>query len=135
MFAAKLIRLAQPLFLVGAFMVLCQLASTALAMCVYNNMDVEIEVDFLCGTFCENDWSIDPNGYNCRPATSGTLHVNKVCAGIYATSCTYLNNIDVEAHGYVVLSGTGGAGSTRSMCAFHEDDSLVGCVSFSYPSG
>ncbi len=130
MLAAKLKRVALPFFLAAVFIVSTQLASTAQAMCVYNNMDVQMEVTFDCGIFCSNNWTIDPNGYNCRPSEAGTVLLGPGCG---EGGCLYYASIDVDAHGYVVLSGTGGAGSTRSMCAFHEDDSLAGCVNFTYP--
>jgi hypothetical protein len=128
MFAAKLRRLALPVFVFGA---ICTLSTAAQAMCVYNNMDVEIEVTFDCGAFCGNNWTLASGAYSCRPDESGTVLVGPggVGEGGYLP---YPAFIDVDAHGYVVMS-TIGANNQRDVCAFHADDSLESCVDFSYP--
>ena len=62
-----------PVLFTLAFIVVCQLVSTVRAMCVYNNTNIEIYVEFDCGTFCGNEWTTEPNNSYCRPSTSGTL--------------------------------------------------------------
>lgn len=125
MFATSLRRFLPPLLTVSAFLVLCQLVSAASAMCVYNNTDVELYVDFDCGIFCENDWDTEPENHYCRAGEAGLLTTGFGLAGDSPITRVALN---VDAHGYVVM--TQPSSTEVNVCAYREDDSLVGCQSF-----
>jgi hypothetical protein len=122
-----------PLVAACAFLAL---TSTGRAMCAYNDMaNVEsafiVELD--CGTFCKNDWILGAGDSGCRPSVGGTLKVLK-CPADYGVCEEIVGaRVSVEAHGYTVLYGTGGAGSSRVLCAYHADDTPAGpCVSFAF---
>ena len=122
-----------PLLAACAFLAL---ASTGQAMCVYNdmaNVESAFTLELECGIFCKNDWILNRGDSACRPSVGGTLKVLK-CAADYGV-CDELAGVrvSVEAHGYAVLYGTGGAGSTRLLCAYHGNDTPAGpCVSFTF---
>ena len=130
MFVAKLRRLAQPLFLAGAFLVLCQFASTVQAMCVYNQANINVYVFFSCGAFCFNEWTTEPNNSYCRPSESGTVGTDSLEA---EDTIIYRVEVDVDAHGYVVLSQP--SSDRINVCAFHADDSLANCQAFNPDTG
>ena len=124
-------KLTRPLFIVGAFMVLCQLASTALAMCVYNQANTDVYVYFTCGGFCFNEWTTEPNNSYCRPSESGTIQADFVYAGAVLKEPQI--NLDVDAHGYAVISQP--SSDRINLCAFHADDSLASCQAFNPNTG
>lgn len=130
MLTAKLKRVILPFFLVGAFVVFSQLASTAQAMCVYNDTTIKIDVEFDCGIFCDNSWSTEPNNSYCRPDKSGTINTDWFCCNGAGGRVPRIS-MQVDAHGYVVLSWTDSSQTVINVCVYHEDDSLAGCQSFS----
>ncbi len=119
MFVDKLKALVLPFFVVGAFVVLCQFASTVSAMCVYNSTDIEIYVEFECGSFCDNEWTTELNNSYCRPSTSGNLLTDFI--GVALGEKTNLISIGVDTHGYVVM--TQPSSDRIDACAYHADDS------------
>lgn len=117
-----------PLFAAG---VLCAFASTAQAMCVYNQASINVDVYFSCGLFCFNDWNTEPNNSYCRPEESGIVQTD-LEEGLNNTP-DYQVQLDVDAHGYVVISQP--SSDRINLCAFHADDSLAGCKSFNPNTG
>lgn len=125
MFVASLRRFLLPLLTVSAFVVLCQFGSSVSAMCIYNKADVEIDVEFDCGIFCDNVWNTEPNNVYCRAGEAGTVLTGFGLAGDSPITQVVLN---VDAHGYVVM--TQPSVIKVEVCAYREDDSLAGCQSF-----
>ena len=115
-------RVLQPLFLIAAFLVVAQVGSAVSAMCVYNQADVEVYVEFDCGIFCENDWNTEPNNVYCRAGEAGLLST-----GFGPEALDGRVGLNVDAHGYVVM--TQPSIIEVEVCAYREDDSLVGCQS------
>ena len=123
---AKFKRVLQPLFLIAAFLVVAQVGSAVSAMCVYNNADINIEVAFDCGVFCENDWNTQPNNVYCRASESGTLGTGFRCCFNGLNYPTVV--IDVDAHGWIEM--TQPSSTEIDVCAYHQDGSSAGCQSF-----
>ena len=89
------------LTLAGAFTVLAQLSSSAHAMCVYNKTPMTVSVDFHCGLFCENDWTMEAGDYKCRPNKGGLLLTGYIAGQFYATPEV---TISVDAHGWIEMT-------------------------------
>lgn len=131
MFAAKLKRLALPLFLAGAFMIFSQLASTVQAMCVYNQANIPVAVTFTCGAFCFNNWETSPNGTYCRGGEAGLIQADVLYQADVVTHARIA--MDVDAHGYVVIFQP--SSDRIQFCAYHADDSLAGCQAYNPDTG
>ena len=118
-------RLTLLLTVVGAFMLF---GSSASAMCVYNFTDRTIDkVDFYCGIFCKNEWSVAPNGgVQCRPNEKGVLETGQYTEEPSEEARVAIN-IEVEAHGWVEMRPVGGA---VQVCAYRQDRSQSVCQSY-----
>lgn len=127
MLVDKLKALALTFFVVGAFVILCQSASTVSAMCIYNSTDIAIDVDFDCEIFCGNSWHTEPNIDYCRTATSGTVGTNWICCSGDGAKYPAVQ-IHVDAHGYVVM--TRPSSDEIDVCSYRADNSLDSCKSF-----
>ena len=119
-----LIRAWSGLVLLVGFVLLCQVASLAQAMCVYNQTDIEIAVEFNCGLFCESDWTLNRGAHKCR-TEAGAVETNWVYGGGgYSPDL----EVDVDRHGYVVMTRVDS--DTIQVCSYREDNSLRDCQTF-----
>jgi len=49
------------------------------AMCVYNETATEVNITFICGPFCKNNWVLGPGAHKCRMNKSGNVLLDKKC--------------------------------------------------------
>ena len=111
------------LTLAVAFTVAAQLASSAHAMCIYNNTEVEIFVEFKCGWFCGNVWTTEPQNHYCRPSEGGEVNIPLKPSKVQNAY------VDVDDHGWVEMNETGGE---VEVCVYqpNEDPRARVCIYF-----
>ena len=99
--------------LLATFGFLAQLTTAAHAMNFYNNTTVQLSVDFSCGIFCGNNWTVNAGDMKSRPNEAGNL---------WALGGNYACSVDVDQHGWVVAAGSDD--TSIVLTSYHQDGSV-----------
>ena len=110
------------LMVAGAFTLF---ASSARAMCAYNDTAQTINVEFDCGWFCDNAWTVEAGSHYCRTSESGHFFAD-FHTGVEGLVLPRIN-LRVDAHGYVVMSPVG---EGVQVCAYRQDNTVSECQTF-----
>ena len=105
---------------------LLAISTSARAMCAYNRSDKVMAVDFNCGTFCENNWILNPDMKKCSPGKGGTVYYQVI--DYHDSDHGYLKaHVQVDEHGWTTTRGQGGG---LELCSKRENGSIRECMGF-----
>ena len=99
----------------------CLWPLAGLASCVYNKAHSPIEVNFSCGSGCENNWTIHPSYHQCRHGKAGTVAVRVMDADDKNELDDGACVVKVGAHGWVTVHQKAKKITVRSK---HKDGSV-----------
>ncbi len=118
-------RVVVPLLLAAAVVVAPFFEATASASAVYNSTGHgnSYGITFICGTFCNNQWTIPDTQSRSRPGKSGVYTVTDPVAG-----CETDHQGSVTDHGYSVLGSTGANASDLKWDDYNNDNTRTGGV-------